>query len=89
MEEKYVISIKKKVDNHYEWEYAGHSAGSYPSWHISCYSCKYFDNVEKAEQWFREVKDFLFGVYFKEDEYDLSSLGIRKIIYRKIKALSI
>lgn len=89
MEEKYVISIKKKVNNHYEWEYAGKSADSYPCWYISYYSCKYFDSVEKAEQWFREVKKFLCGIYFKEDEYDIGSLGIRKVIYKKIKSLSI
>lgn len=95
MDERYVISIRTKKDvlgNHKEeWRYAGIDSGGYgsgdPCWCYSDYSGKSFLTVEDAEKWFSNVKSFLFGIYYNTADFDMSTLAIRKVIYKTIKKL--
>ena len=95
MEERYVISIKARKDvlgnEKEEWRYAGiddSSYGSgYPCWCYSDYSCKIFGSIEAAKEWFNKSKSFLLGSYYEKDNFDMRTLGIRKVIYKKVMPL--
>ena len=95
MEERYVISIKARKDvlgnEKEEWRYAGIDDGSYgsgyPCWCYSDYSCKSFGNIEAAKEWFNKSKSFLLGSYYEKDNFDMRTLGIRKVIYKKVMPL--
>lgn len=95
MEERYVISIKaRKVvlgNEKEEWRYAGIDDGSYgsgyPCWCYSDYSCKSFGSVEAAKEWFNKSKSFLLRPYYEKDTLDMKTLGIRKVIYKKVMSL--
>lgn len=94
MEERYVISIKARKDvmgrDCEEWRYAGNDDGEYgsgyPCWH-SGYSFKTFGSIEAAKEWFNRAKLFLLDSYYKEWDFDIETLGIRKVIYKKVESL--
>ena len=94
MEERYVISIKARKDvmgrDCEEWRYAGNDDGAYgsgyPCWH-SGYSFKTFGSVESAKEWFDKTKSFLLGPHFEKDNLDIKTLGVRKVIYKKVMSL--
>lgn len=95
MKEKYVISIKARKDvmgnDCEEWRYAGIDDGSYgsgfPCWCYSDYNCKTFSSIEDAKEWFNSSRSFLFGSYYDKDDLDRRTLGIRKVIYKKVGTL--
>lgn len=95
MDERYVISIKARKDisgNKCEqWRYAGIDDGSYgsgyPCWCYSDYSCKSFGSIEAAKEWFDRAKSFLLDSYNKDFDLDIETLGIRKVIYKKVESL--
>ena len=95
MGERYVISIKARKDisgNKCEqWRYAGIDDGSYgssyPCWCYSDYSCKSFGSIEAAKEWFNKSKSFLLGSYYEKCDLDIETLGIRKVIYKKVESL--
>lgn len=95
MEERYVISIKARKDisgnEKEEWRYAGIDDGShgsgYPCWCYSDHSCKSFRSVEEAKEWFNKAKSFLFNPYYEKANFDMRTLGIRKVIYKKVMSL--
>lgn len=95
MEERYVISIKARKDilgnDKEEWRYAGIDDGSYgsgyPCWCYKDYSCKSFGSVEDAKEWFSKSKSFLLGSYYEKYNLDIRTLGIRKVIYKKVMTL--
>ena len=95
MDERYVISIKARKDisgNKCEqWRYAGIDDGSYgsgyPCWCYSDYSCKSFGSIEAAKEWFNKSKSFSPGSYHEKDVLDIETLGIRKVIYKKVESL--
>lgn len=96
MEEKYVISIKANKDilgkDCEEWRYAGIDNGfygsGYPCWLFSDKGCINFNNINDAEKWFSEAKTFLLDSHYASYNLDIDSLGIRKVIYKKIKSLN-
>ena len=95
MEERYVISVKARKDvmgrDCEEWKYAGIDDGSYgsgyPCWCYSDYSCKSFGSIEAAKEWFDRAKSFLLDSYNKDFDLDIETLGIRKVIYKKVESL--
>ena len=95
MGERYVISVKARKDvmgrDCEEWRYAGIDDGSYgsgyPCWCYSDYSCKSFGSIEAAKEWFNKSKSFLLGSYYEKDNLDMKTLGIRKVIYKKVESL--
>lgn len=88
MELKYVISIKATKDyagkDCEEWRYAGIDSGSYgsgyPYWFSSVKSAELFASAENAKKWFEMNGGYLFGPYFKRTDFDVSTLGIRKLV---------
>lgn len=97
MKERYVISVKARKNvmdrDCEEWRYAGIDDGSYgsgfPCWCNSDYFCKSFGSIEAAKEWFNESKSFLLGSYYKKDNLDMKTLGIRKVIYNYKKVMSL
>lgn len=95
MEERYVISVKERKDvmgrDCEEWRYAGIDDGSYgsgyPCWCYSDYFRKSFESIEAAKEWFNKSKSFLLGSYYEKDVLDMKTLGIRKVIYKKVESL--
>lgn len=95
MEERYVISVKARKDIRgnvkEEWRYAGIDDGSYgslyPCWCYSDYSCKSFKDVEAAKKWFDVARSLLLDSYYEKDNLDIKTLGIRKVIYKKVESL--
>ena len=95
MGERYVISVKARKDvmgrDCEEWRYAGIDDGlygsGYPCWCYSDYSCKSFGSIEAAKEWFNKSKSFLLGSYYEKDVLDIETLGIRKVIYKKVESL--
>ena len=95
MGERYVISVKARKDvmgrDCEEWRYAGIDDGSYgsgyPCWCYSDYSCKSFGSIEAAKEWFDRAKSFLLDSYNKDFDLDIETLGIRKVIYKKVESL--
>lgn len=95
MEERYIISVKARKDvrgnEKEEWRYAGIDDGShgsgYPCWLYSDYSCRSFKDVESAKKWFDRARSFLLGSYYEKDNLDMKTLGIRKVIYKKVESL--
>ena len=95
MGERYVISVKVRKDvmgrDCEEWRYAGIDDGSYgsgyPCWCYSDYSCKSFGSIEAAKEWFNKSKSFLLGSYYEKCDLDIETLGIRKVIYKKVESL--
>lgn len=84
----YVISVKrvkdyncndlKKEDQYYEYlgidKYTGYPCFFSDSW------CKTFSTVEKAKEYFYEIKKYL---YIENNNcYDLSTLGVRQKIVK-------
>ena len=96
MSEQDVISIKafKDVMDRpcEQWRYAGMDDGSYgsgyPCWCYSEYGCKSFSSVENAEKWFDKNKKYLFETYYNRNDFDMSTLAIRKVVYKKEKSLT-
>lgn len=96
-ETRYVISIKALEDVMHrpaeEWRYAGIDNGSYgsgyPCWCYNTHSCKIFISIEDAEKWFNENKEYLFGRYYSDSKFDKSTIGIRQIVFKKVKSLSV
>ena len=95
MGERYVISVKARKDvmgrDCEEWRYAGIDDGSYgsgyPCWCYSDYSCKSFGSIEAAKEWFNKSKSFLLGSYYEKSDFNIETLGIRKVIYKKVESL--
>lgn len=95
MEEKYVISIKAIKNGEgnpfEEWRYAGIDDGfngsGYPVWCFSVYTGESFDSVKSASEWFNECKQYLFGKYYDVNDFDMTTLAIRKIVYKKEASL--
>lgn len=95
MEERYVISVKARKDvmgrDCEEWRYAGIDDGSYgsgyPCWCYSDYFRKSFGSIEAAKEWFNKSKSFLLDSYYGKDVLDIETLGIRKVIYKKVESL--
>lgn len=95
MDERYVISIKARKDINGnkcgQWRYAGIDDGSYgsgyPCWCYSDYSCKSFGSVEDAKKWFNGAKSFLINSHYENYNLDIETLGIRKVIYKKVESL--
>ena len=95
MGERYVISVKARKDvmgrDCEEWRYAGIDDGSYgsgyPCWCYSDYSCKSFGSIEAAKELFDRAKSFLLDSYNKDFDLDIETLGIRKVIYKKVESL--
>lgn len=94
MKERYVISIKARKDirgnEKEEWRYAGiDKCGSGdPCWCYYEHDCKSFKDVESAKKWFNEVRSFLLDSYYYEKaDFDMKTLGIRKVIYKKVESL--
>lgn len=95
MKERYVISIKAKKDvmgkDFEEWRYAGIDNGSYgtgyPCWCYSDHDCKSFNSVEDAKNWFNDVKSFLFSSFCEKEDFDMKTLGIRKVTYKRVGML--
>ena len=96
-ETRYVISIKSlEVEDPMvagEWRYAGIDNGpygsGYPCWCYSIYTCKIFNSIKDAEEWFNQAKECLFDTYYKNTKFDKSTLGIREIAFRKVKSLNV
>jgi hypothetical protein len=97
MNERYVISIKafKDVTGRpcEEWRYAGIDNGTYgsgyPCWCYSEHSGKSFYSVEDARKWFNECKQYLFGTYYNRNDFDMATLAIRKVVYKKEVSLTV
>lgn len=96
MGEIYVISIKAFKDVMgkpcEEWRYAGiEPSTNYPCWAYTDYGygCKRFLSVESAEKWFNVHKQHLFGTYYNRFEFDMSTLAIRKITFKKLVSLTV
>ena len=96
-EVRYVISIKALEDVMHrpteEWRYAGIDGDSYgsgyPCWCYEFYSCKKFTTIEAAEEWFNHNREYLFGRYYNDTKFDKSTLGIRQIVFKKVKSLNL
>ena len=94
MNEQYVISIKARNDVFgkptEEWRYATIDRSSdHPDWAFSIYDCKVFTSVESAEVWFNRVKECLFYSHYDRYNFDMSTLAIRKIVYKKYLPLTV
>lgn len=91
MRERYVISIKARKDvmgrDCEEWRYAGSYESGYPYWCYSDYSYKSFGSIEAAKEWFNKSKSFLLDSYYEKLDLDIETLGIRKVIYKKVGTL--
>ena len=97
MNEKYIISVKSTKDTMgnpcEKWEYAGIDDGSYgsgyPCWCFSEYSGKSFSKVEDAKKWFDLCKSHLLEEhYINKYGLDMSTLAIRKVIYKSVMPLN-
>lgn len=92
MNETFVISIKATKDiagnDCEQWRYAGIDDGPYgsglPVWCFSEHQCKHFTSVESAEKWYKHSKRFLFDAISEKYCLDVTSLGIRNIVYKKV-----
>lgn len=42
---------------------------------------------EGAKEWFDKAKSFLLDSYNKDFDLDIETLGIRKVIYKKVESL--
>lgn len=86
---EYIISVKKRSN---EWVYASVDNGAYgsgyPCWSLYHHDARRFNNIEQAENWFDNVKDFLLHRGYTISDFDMDTLGIRKIIYEKMKSLN-
>lgn len=94
MDEIYVISIKARKNvigkPCEQWRYAGiDNSSGYPDWYFSDHNCKYFENVESAENWFNAHKQYLFDAHYNRYDFDISTLAIRKVIVIYEKAMSL
>lgn len=90
MKSSYIISIQrvtsytgKKLDNP-EWQYAQYDnyAGSFSTGYPCFGSLEHaikFNSVKEAEKWFEENKRYISSYYLGGKNYNLSSLGIRKM----------
>ena len=92
-EGRYVISIKAVKDTMdrpcEEWRYAGIDNGGYPSWRYFEHTAGHFCSIEDAQKWFDKNKQYLFGNYYDCNDFDMSTLAIRKVIYKKEVSLNI
>ena len=96
MNERYIISIKLLKDTMgnpcEKWQYAGMDDGSYgsgyPCWCYSEYRGKSFSTVEDAKKWFDLCKDYLLGDYYTRYDFDMSTLAIRKVVYKTVMPLN-
>ena len=94
MNEKYVISIKARKNVFgkpcEEWRYAViDPASNYPDWEFSDHHCKSFTSVESAEEWFNGAKKYLFTSYYDRYNFDMTTLAIRKVVYKKCLPLTV
>lgn len=88
----YIISAKYKYNfqDEYQWGYAGYDnhAGSfstgYPCWDSENYA-KEFETVDDAKEWWSKNSQHLL---VKNYEVLLSTIAIRKKIYRAIEKLT-
>lgn len=93
MGERYIISIKVKKDNegndNERWMYAntGSRGTNYPCWYVYESACTHFDSVDEANTWFNDVKSILFDPNYNRYDFDMETLAIRKIIYKKVASL--
>lgn len=91
----YVISVKRIKDYSgeptNEFAYAGldeHGGSLSTGYPIFCSyegHAKHFESVREAKDWWEKNSKDLIG--FRQDAYDISTLAIRKIIYKKIEKL--
>lgn len=87
----YVISVKIKgiLNECGDWRYAGIDSGGYgsglPVW-CNSYDCKKFSDIDTAKQWFESNKSFLLRLDLGYT-FDIKTLGIREIIYKKVMSL--
>lgn len=101
MEMCHVISVKMVRDwegkelseDKQEFMYAQYDngrMGSGYSWWFSFYGAKTFESVEQAQEWWNKEKSYLLGDYYKVNgqlRIDVSTLGIRKIMFKKVASL--
>lgn len=102
---RYVISVKRiksynRVDLPEEgqfWEYAmndsyaGAMSTGYPCWGSEKYA-NTFSSIEEAKEWFEGCKLYLVERYsgtINQYDYDWSTLGIRRVIYKTEEMLHI
>ena len=92
----YVISIKRKNQTEIEakinpegWEYFGYDnySGSFSSGYpiFTTHNYETFKSIEDAEKEFKENRKNILG---NLEKYDFNTLGIRKIVYKTEKMLS-
>jgi hypothetical protein len=95
MKHQYVIMIKGRKDVTGEekptMRFAAMDTGSYgsgdPVWGWSDHNCMKFETIQKAEEWFKQYKHFLFGTYYHPSEFVMESLSVRKLKYIQEKML--
>ena len=94
-EKQYVISVKH-IRNHKgepvdEFVYAGsdtHSGSKSTGYPIFCSwvgNANKFSSVEEAKNWWEQNRKHLLN--FSEETHDLSTLAIRKVIYKTVNKL--
>lgn len=92
MNERYVISIKTKIHNEYvcsQWRYAVYDRTEYPRWNFPEFGVILFSSVKSAKKWFDQNKKYLFGSNYNIADFDMSTLAIRKITYKKELSLTV
>ena len=98
---KYVISVKRTKNYNNEdlspemqyFEYAGFDTHSgsmstgYPCFISECHAHR-FDTEDEAREWWDKNKGIISRI-INMDRYDLSTLAIRKVYYRKLVPLAV
>lgn len=85
----YVISVQMKTDcqDEYEWSYAYTVSGT-PHWTFCDTYAKEFESPVAAMKWWKQKKDCLLDrELLGQVKIDMSTLAIRKKIYKTIKDL--